>query len=343
MYRTNTRSKDFLPRRKNIWKVAGSMGVIANFLCATIACFTATSLAYQSDSPQLVIENMLAAYKQLSSYQDTGIIERKIGESSNLPIERTQFSTWIKRPNFEKISWVNNLENGKIESGFLISNEDAISLYLSRNNLYTRKSSKDITDRAAIQGVAFGSTDSSTFTIPNLILGNSQHNHLNRLSNLKMESMEAIEGARCYKISGDDYDGIIDYKLWIGVDDFFIRRIEYFIKSTAKLAAMTAEELRSEKLPSGYSASSTHDLSVFVKESHSNIAANLQIQDSVFDFVQPERSRFSNDLAELYEDHGPFTFITKLFTVNLKYAVLVLTVLAILVLLGYNIFAVRKK
>jgi outer membrane lipoprotein-sorting protein len=320
------------------------LSVIASSFLCSVFIFTIISFAQQFESPQKLLEKTVLAYSKLSSYHDTGIAERETGKHPSTITKRTRFSQWINRPNLERIEWTDILESGRIENGFLVSNENHISLYHSPGNAYTQRASKNDVERAGILGLAFGSTEPSTFTIRNLILGQTQHNQFNHLSNLKIEKSESIENHPCYVIAGSNSSKTLEFKFWIDTSDYLIRRIESLIKSTAKLREITAEELRKDgiSLPDSVTDHS-QDTVVFIKETHSNISINSDMPSSVFDFVPPDGAKFSNDLSlpgSKARLRGILSFVVTIFSEN--YGYIALAVLAILILLGYAIFVIKR-
>ena len=101
-----------------------------------------------------------------------------------------------------------------------------------------------------------------------------------------------FEGIQCYVISGKQ-SGYI-FRLWIGKDDFLLRKSEWEVKSSKQMLKDIEEKMSENKeedktqLPN---IPKMPDSSIITREIHTDIQINQSIQDSTLTFIPPEDAK----------------------------------------------------
>jgi len=145
---------------------------------------------------------------------------------------------------------------------------------------------------------ATGISGGASYTIPSLMLENSPGSVIAALSNLALLPQEDFEGTQCYVITGKNPMGL-DYKLWIGVNDYLFRKCEWTVKSYQEARKQFESTLKTKtiedraKLPD---LSAMPDHSSVTQEIHRSIKVNETISDSTFKFTPPGGARLVENL-----------------------------------------------
>ena len=112
------------------------------------------------------------------------------------------------------------------------------------------------------------------------------------LTELQMLEAAKFEGTQCYVISGKQ-SGYI-FRLWIGKDDFLLRKSEWEVKSSKQMRKYIEEKMSKDKeegktpLPD---ISKMPDSSVTTREIHRDIQINQPIPDNTLTFIPPEDAK----------------------------------------------------
>jgi outer membrane lipoprotein-sorting protein len=234
-------------------------------------------------SPESILQKMDKAYSELTSYQDTGVITNAMDRPGSRMTMNKDFAIWFRRPELLRVDWTSAMFAGTEVRHVLWNNGKDTYVYSDGRNQYKRISSlgRGISSQAGVSGLA-------TVTVPSRLIGDR---HKKQFTDTKLLGDEEFEGTRCFVISCKNQAGY-DCKLWIGENDFLLRKFEYEIKSIKKVLK-DIQDLRKEgKTKSSMpDPAKMPDYSSVSTEIHRNIKINEQIADSIFNFSPPEDAR----------------------------------------------------
>lgn len=270
--------------------------------CLFVISLLLLDTAYAQDdlNPQQILKKMHEVYSKLSTYQDSGIVKTIMTSGILEGEERTlSFSTSFKRPNFMKFEWTDVCGLQK-DRHVLWSNGKETYTYWQHANQYEKESSLEM----GIAG-ATGISSGSAYNIPSMLIGSlgfTSSFKYTMLDDLFLLPQEVFEGKKCYVITGKHLLGV-EYKLWIGVDDYFLRKEKSSIKSIKDTLSEVKSKLKEigdeehiQYLEKG------EDISVIQQEIHRDIKVNVPISDDVFNFVPPLGTKFiENTKSDLKE------------------------------------------
>ncbi|MFT3783400.1 MAG: sigma-70 family RNA polymerase sigma factor [Nibricoccus sp.] len=166
-----------------------------------------------------ILQKMAAAYAALTSYQDRGEVAM-IQENGTRLRTVTGFEFQFQRPSTFRVVWNEGLRS--VATGQIVSDG-------TRTELKPNKDSPAVLSKSASSALMSGSIFSrgGGYHVPTLFFPKDQP-WLFRLTDLVEVSLigvETIEGTVCQHINGKHPDGI-PYDLWIGKDDYFLRRLK---------------------------------------------------------------------------------------------------------------------
>jgi hypothetical protein len=142
-------------------------------------------------------------------------------------------------------------------------------------------------------------------------------------------------------VTGKSGETSIRYKLWIGMQDYLLRQLEYHIPSLNEVNRRIKELHKQSggtfpELPDFDS----EDQSVFFQEVHQNIRINLPLTDEVFKFTPPPGAKFV-DQGSLLDLRSDFWETIK--NVGAKWFWLFLMILILfLSIVCWAVFSVRR-
>lgn len=252
--------------------------LFVGILCGTIAVSSSLSYAQKDTEAKTILEKMNNAYHHILTYQDTGVVETTVNKEARGQVTTQPFSILFKRPNWLKFEWTKTAE--KSSRSILWSDGNETHTYWETLNQYR----KDISLQMGIAG-ATGVSGGSANTVPSMLLMGSSLTHL---SDLSLVAKEIFEGTRCYVISGK-MSGGFEYMLWIGANDYLLRKSKYTIRSTKEIMKQAESALKeSERKVPMTQLSEMPDFSFTTQEIHRDIKVDKEIADKVFKFIPPE-------------------------------------------------------
>lgn len=153
----------------------------------------------QEEDPKLIFDQVKATYESMLTYQAEGRVDSEVNTGSGPITTTTVFSMQLKKPNFYKISWMQEVGLGIQQSGTVWNSGHQPSLYIGSMNAYSQIDS-DLTAIASATGISGG----AAFTIPALFFPflQSQQPPFFRIIDPKLEKIESVHGEDCYVISG---------------------------------------------------------------------------------------------------------------------------------------------
>lgn len=250
-------------------------GVFSGLLLCVFLLLTKSITAQLPTSNQQILKQTINIYTSLSTYQDHGLAEKAVKDHTGASyISTTNFSTFISRPRKLRLEWTDSRFPTYGQS-FLTYNQQQIGLFLAWRNQHVLM---DDSDRN--WGIIFGISGEQSYAIPSLMSIGYASSALERLQNLQLISIQDFEGTLCYVLTGQDVSINADYELWIGRNDYLLRRVEYKIKSVNN----TQQQQKAKTTPDNYSIS--------FKEIFRDIKINQPIAEEAFQFQPPKQSLF---------------------------------------------------
>ena len=263
-------------------KVTGCLIIVISIIYVEFA-FTQMELPTTT-----ILQNMHKAYSVVTSYQDSGVIEVVADFGKYKQTMTTNFSIWFKQPTSLRVDWSHMINpiGGKKYRSVLWSNGNDTH-YFSELSNETEKMKSLMMGIAAATGVSGGAAN----TIPSMLLPRDYRltAAFTMLTDLQLIKEIEFEGTQCYVISGKQIG--LNYTLWIGKDDYLLRKSEYEVKSYKQmLKDVDAKMVKSKKedeiaMPD---QSMMPDFSSITREIHRNIQINHAIPDSILTFTPPK-------------------------------------------------------
>jgi outer membrane lipoprotein-sorting protein len=174
----------------------------------------------QDPQPAAILNNMVQRYANLTSYEDSGVVETVT--SGSLARRRTDifFKTYFTRPKKLRFEW---LDYGSFSApGLSLVWTDGIKAYSS----YAYKQDEIETKEdiglaiAGATGVSLG----SAHTVPSLLLNDLLGFSPAELTKVSLKGQELFEGEDCYVVEGYHPDGDL-WRLWISKHDSALRKL----------------------------------------------------------------------------------------------------------------------
>jgi len=164
-------------------------------------------------------------YGNIVSYTDSGTVKTKI--------VKIKFKTCYTRPNSFLFKWVSYRYkiSPKTLKEEIFSKSNAVLAYgTSAYNLYDYKndsSSELIKEKSIREAISrsYGISYGSAGIIPSLIFEDSGSRPITALENPVLLGYEVAGGKNCFHIMGNHARTMAEYHLWIGKDDYLIRKI----------------------------------------------------------------------------------------------------------------------
>lgn len=172
---------------------------------------TSPAPAEANVDPDDIIRKSAAIYAACSSYQDSGKV---IGRN-----EEMRFQTFFKRPHFLRFDWDYLEEDGWQHNCVCYDGKVTHMFFLDTHETPTSVG-------LGIAG-ATGVSSGASHTVPRMLMPTAISGLV--LTELKYSSpvhLETVERVRCYLIEGQHPGGYGPAKVWIGVEDHLIRRVE---------------------------------------------------------------------------------------------------------------------
>lgn len=171
-----------------------------------------------------ILNNMFRVYSRLTSYQDEGILVTTNDEPTGGTIEKMPFKTFFKRPNLFRFEWT---EFGITKLGrtyrIWFNGKEAFTYW--EPDRYEKEESLSL----AVAG-ATGVSSGTVNTVSRLLLPDELGDSLvKRLTKVALSGEDVIDGVRCYRIKGSD--GGDPLELWVGKNDFLLRKLRRETKS----------------------------------------------------------------------------------------------------------------
>lgn len=183
--------------------------------------------------PKSLLERTMAAYAELTSYQDEGFVQHQFG--------LMPFMTFLKKPNCFRFEWIEIHPHGPLKSlrelHIVWSNDQGAFSYFGRRSEITKEESL-ARAVARATGVSYVAVE----TIVSLVM------KLDGLSEADYRDFEAkgeqdFEGTPCHVIAGLHPRNRLPVELWIGTGDFLLRQIREPDTRTVRCQIRTNHEL----------------------------------------------------------------------------------------------------
>lgn len=208
-------------------------------------------------SAHQIIEKMGETYRMCLSYQDSGLIQKTPIKPSNKQEVQKPFKTYFARPHLFCFEWKEK-----------IPQKEETLLYAVWNNgkeTYTYwelgKFEKESSLEQAILANA-GISSSGISTVPLMLINQERSFILKSLIDETLVRDDVIDGVKCYVIQAKYEKLGREVELWIGKDDFLLRKLK-------------------RKLWSG----------AISEEVHKNIKLDQKISKKIFNFKPPLRTK----------------------------------------------------
>lgn len=207
-----------------------------------------------------IIEKMGETYKKCLSYQDSGVIQKTPIDPSNKQVVQKPFKTYFAQPNLFCFEWKEK-----------IPQKEETLLYVVWHNgkeAYTYwelgKFEKENSLEQAIVANS-GISSSGISTVPLMLINQERSFILKSLIDEILVREDVIDGVKCYVIQAKYEKLGREVELWIGKDDFLLRKLK-------------------RKLSSG----------AISEEIHKNIELDHKISKEIFNFKPPLRKKNRN-------------------------------------------------
>jgi outer membrane lipoprotein-sorting protein len=271
---------------------------ILMLLCSLAASPERPGSAQETSKAEALVKKTINAYRELTSYQDTGTLEvtTNLGATQRTTAKPISFS--FKRPDFLRFEWMESTLSEAQGSGVLTTGKKKTSFYLGILNQYTNS-----LDLSAGLGAATGASSGLVFTLPSLLLKDIPVAPIEQLTNLRLLQSEVVADTQCYVITGELRTGV-GYKLWVGYNDFLIRQIEQVIQPD--LEAIKELELASKEAGvklAPETLASLQNGTFITRETHREIKINHQIADAVFQFTPPRGATLNKDMLNFKKNN----------------------------------------
>ena len=217
-----------------------------------VALWISATAQAEEPIPTELLQNMRAAYSNLTSYTDSGAVDTTVPMGAQKYVLKKPFIITFKKPDLIKIEWTSSFGSMK-EPLVLWSNKKGTFTFNQLLNQVRTETSLQL----AIQswtGVSGGSVQH----VPCMLLSATNGHRFTDLTDLKYDQTESIGDTVCHKISGKRRGQPIT--LLIGQKDSLLRKITV-------------------STPFGD-----------VVEVHENIKPNDKIEDSSISFSPPENA-----------------------------------------------------
>lgn len=173
----------------------------------------------QEKDPSLIFAQVMATYESMLTYQAEGRVNSEVDAGSGPITTTTVFSMQLEKPNFYKISWVQDVGMGIQQSGTVWNSGQQPSLYIGSMNAYSQIDS-DLNAIASATGISGG----AAFNISSLFFPFLQSQQsLLRIIDPKLEKIESVHGEDCYVISGSSPLSQRE-TYWISKERYLIRQ-----------------------------------------------------------------------------------------------------------------------
>ena len=174
----------------------------------------------EADPAASILANVAVTYASLSAYQDSGVVLTHYPHKDQP--DEIVFQTLFLRPDQLRFDWVRHhphppLRHIKTSSSIWPDGRGSHLLAVGAQK------PKEASLRLAVAG-ATGVSHGSSHHIPRLLTSSIDGFALIDLSDPKLLGEEIFEGVRCHRIQGTHPRGGT-YQLFVGRDDFLIRRI----------------------------------------------------------------------------------------------------------------------
>lgn len=218
-----------------------------------------------------ILSNMADAYAKLESYQDHGTVEMKTHAESEQPVH-VQFSTLFQQPDSFKFEWTSEADDSwdmvLTKQGAVVSHEGEITSFR-----FPGPETHGTPLKAFLRTTIFD-TQGGGYTVPSMLV-DEVPDYCEELCFARLVGEDAIGDTDCYLIKAKDdaIDVTLERTLWIGKEDYLLRKMES----------------RYVGLPEGYDVESAEMLkTAYMVETHKGIRINQEIPESAFVFTPPE-------------------------------------------------------
>lgn len=279
-------------------------------ICAAgMALILASCAASDKTDPNAVIDQALANYAKMKSYQSEGKAATTLGEKAGGMSMETIFKIKLGRPHLYQISW-----NGMMNQGGAVWNAgDGPFLYMGMagmSNAYSKMQSDDMA-----LGAATGVSGGAANTIPSLFFPSPTSGGMLRLmTDLSLKKPEKIDGEECHVITGKSAVSV-KHTVWISKTRLILLKHEYSLERPSGAAAfpeMTDEVLDESikamgKTPSAEERTKmrdmmesankmTQDLKGTSVESHSKIVIDADLPKESFAYALPTGAELKDSI-----------------------------------------------
>ena len=191
--------------------------VVALFCCGPCARLLA---AAQPDKPMSILGNVALAYANVTAYQDSGVVLTH--DPNKAEPDEIVFQTLFTRPDSLRFDWIRHHPHPPVRHI-----KTSSSIWPDGHGAHLMSSGtgapKTVPLNLAVAG-ATGVSRGSSHHIPRLLTPAITGFSLLDLAEVTLLGEEVFEGVRCHRLEGKHPGGGV-YQLYVGQDDYFIRRL----------------------------------------------------------------------------------------------------------------------
>ncbi len=243
-----------------------------------------------SDDAKDILRAVESAYRKLSSYEDSGVVESFVERKASTPHKSTtSFSISFSRPDHVRLEWtIAGFDGQPLKSQLISDGQETIASWEWKQEY--RRGANLRMGIAGATGVSSGAANTITRLLEAASGGITEFMACAEATRLEDEF---VEGIPCHVVSAN-LPGV-SRTYWIGRDDFLIRKVEQNIKSSLELMEKVerilpeGEALESHREEMKQLRARGDSTTRFV-ETHWDIRVNVDIPADRFKFLPPPGS-----------------------------------------------------
>lgn len=206
-----------------------------------------------------ILQKMAAAYAALSSYQDSGEVVEK--NQKQVESSKTTFQIYFRRSDGFRLDWIYTFSSTYRRTGLIWFDGQKVQSYKN-----TDSQPREEPSLLSVLATNISVSRGCSYHVPRFFIDKGVERYFS-LAGLQAPLLVGemdVEGVLCHFLRGKHPNGNV-YELWIGKNDFLIRKIA----TQTPLSFLITTETRSR----------THS---YVEETHRDIRINSDIPNKVF-------------------------------------------------------------
>ena len=167
-----------------------------------------------------ILGRMVTTYRSCNCYEDSGAVETVFNAKSRVWTNTRPFEIHFRRPALLRFEFTAQYSPASPRQKYVLWSDE------TQTHTYWQQANSCWADTDLSRGVAgaTGVSGGAAHTVPRLLTDSIEGVTLAELGNLRLLREEAFEGANCYVIQGDYSSANRSCELWIGKDDFLLRK-----------------------------------------------------------------------------------------------------------------------